>query len=525
MVNSLNRYSHTVPLSIKLFCSFFMWFPILIPFITLWYYPTLTVIYNVFVSIYTIISFIVTYLTAFFICFKQKQIISKFFQTSHWIRLRETFQQKQQSTIEDILHIVVIPIYKEDLTILDTTLRSLSRQNVSMLIGLALEEREVNSNTKYDPIIDKYQGQFLNIIKTIHPMGLPNEILGKASNCNHCLPILIDHYEEHYKSTYPHAMMTSCDCDTIWCEDYFLYLNYLCTKNGLKSFNRTTYVPIVSNLKNLEDNHMVSNWMSVMRSLTIHGHFRVLSIVRALISEYHIPVDLMKKIDFWDGDLVHEDIHNRNKLATLESESVLFEQTYLPCDNQIPTDTNSAYRSLVLLWNQSLRWNLFNYDLYYLFHLLLMNIFQKKCYESFRASSWKIIKELVNNYENFFYFFLAPIFNQIFWIYYFCVYDHQSYSYLTDFLMNSIQPWFFFVQIVFSIVYIFVVFYSSAEATRGKFYSGSKCLIFVMAFIPFYFLAVIYQTLNLAIAWVYTLRNCNTHAESAIKIIPDSKDK
>ena len=525
MVNYVYTYPHTVPLSIKLFCSFFIWFPILIPFVTLWYFPSLTIIYNFLVSIYTVIFFCLTYFTSFFVCFKQKQIISKFFQTSHWIRLRKTFQQKQQSTIEDILHIVIIPIYKEDLTILDTTLRSLSRQNVSMLIGLALEEREVNSNTKYDPIIDKYQGQFLSIIKTIHPMGLPNEIPGKASNCNHCLPILIEYYEEHYKSTYPHAMMTSCDCDTIWCEDYFLYLNYLCTQNGLKSFNRTTYVPIVSNLENFEDNHVVSNCMAIVRSVVTHGHFRRLGMVRVFVSEYHVPIDLMKKIDFWDGDLVHEDAHTWNKLAILENETVLFKQTYLPCDNQTPTDTNSAYRSLVLLWNQSLRWNLFTYDIYYLFHLLLMNIFEKKSYKTFRASSWKIIKELVNNYENFFYFYIAPVSNQIFWIYYFCVFDHQSFSYLTNFLVNYIQPWFFFIQVLLVISYTFLIFYSACETTKLKLYSWKKSILFATAIVPFYFFTVVYQTLNVTIAWIHTLRSWNTHAESARKIVSNCKDK
>ena len=334
------------------------------------------------------------HLSSLFICLKQKNIIDEFLQSTNWIRRRKIFRQKQENIpdrIEDILHIIIIPVHKEDPGLIGTTLKFLSEQNVSMLIGLALEEREVNGHSKYDPIIDKYQGQFLNIIKTIHPMDLPNEIPGKASNCNHCLPILINYYEEHYKNAYPYAMTTTCDCDTIWCDDYFLYLNYLCTKNGLKSFHRTTYVPSISNLKNLEDNHMVSNWMSILRSFATHGHFRPFGVIRSFVSEYHVPIDLMKKIDFWDGDLVHEDAHVWNKLAIMENETVLFKQTYLPCDNQTPTDINSAYRSLVLLWNQSLRWNLDVYDIYYLFHLLLMNIRQEKSYEYFRASSWKII--------------------------------------------------------------------------------------------------------------------------------------
>ena len=501
-----------------------MWLPILISFISLWYFPFLTIIFNIIIYIYTIISFCLTYLSSLFVCLKQKQVLSHFFPSALWMRLRETFRQERTS-IEDILHIIVIPIYKEDLTILDATLRSLSEQNVSMMVGFALEEREIDSDTKYDSVINKYQRQFLAIIKTIHPMDLPNEIPGKASNCNYCLPTLVDYYEEHYKTTYPYVMVTSCDCDTIWCEDYFLYLNYLCTKDGLTSFHRTTYVPVISNLENLEASHVVSNWMSIIRSISTHGHFRPVGSVRTFVSEYHVPLDLMKKIEYWDGDLVHEDIHTQNKLAILDDESVLFKQTYLPCDNQIPTDVHSAFRSLILLWNQSLRWNLFIYDLYYLFHLWLMNMCQKKSYEHFRGNSWKIMREIANNYENFFYFFIAPVFNQIFWIYYFCRFDHEPYDYLTDFLVNNVQSWFIIVQIILSIVYILAMFYSSAQTTKGKSYSGKKVILFIAGFLPFYFVVIIYQTLNLTVAWIYTLRSSNTHAESATKIIDNAKDK
>ena len=369
MVNVLNPYSHTASLSIKLFCSFCMWSPILIPF--------LTVLFSITVYIYTVISFCLMYLSSLFVSVKQKQTLSHFFPSAFWMHRRKK-SRSEQSSIDGILHLIVIPIYKEDLTILDTTLRSLSEQNVPMIVGLALEEREIDSSTKYDSIINKYQPEFLTIIKTIHPMNLPNETLGKASNCNYCLPTLVDYYEEHYKTAYPYVMVAACDCDTIWCEDYFLYLNYLCTENGLNSFHRTTYVPVISHLKNLQDNHMISNWMSIVRSIAAHGHFRRLGQVRGFISEYHIPLDLMKKIDYWDGDLVHEDAHLWNKLAILDNESVLFKQTFLPCDNQTPTDVHSACGSLVLLWNQSLRWSLDVYDVYYLFQLLLMNMFQKK---------------------------------------------------------------------------------------------------------------------------------------------------
>ena len=531
MTNPINSYSHTVPLPIKLFCSFFIWLPIFISFISLWYYPSLTIIYNIIISIYVIITVFLTYVTALFSCLQQKQIIGTFFRSSEWIRLKEFFRNQRSNNknnsnqIEDILHMILIPVYKEDPFILDATLKSLAKQNVSMLIGLALEQREIHSDTKYNSIIEKHEKQFLKIIKTIHPEGLPNEIPGKGSNCNSCLPVLIDYYEEYYQNSYPHVMVTPCDCDSIWCEDYFLYLNYLCTRNNLKFFNHRIYSPSITNLNDFQANHILTNYMSILRSLITHGHFRRLGSLRCFTSEYHIPLNLLQRIDYWDGDLIHEDVHMRNKLAILDVEFLVFQQTYLPCDNQTPTDNHSTARSFVLLWNQSLRWNLFVYDVYYLVHVLLLKVLRRKSYENFQTNPWKIMKEIVNNYENLFYFFVVPLSNNLFWIIYLCRFHHQPYDHLTDFLLNYLQPWSIFAQVISAILYLFVILNSNGVFAKGRFYSWKKSIFFILGFIPIYLVSAIYQGMNVIIAWIYTLRSSNTHTDSALKTIPNPKDE
>ena len=364
--------SHTVPLSIKIISSILMWFPIFISFITIYYFPRLTIIYNILLSFCIIITHLLMYATCIITFIKQRQIIFEFFNSSKWINIKQNFFLSQKHVIKnniaDILHIIIIPIYQEEPLILENNLNSLVKQNISMIIGLALEERENNSNIKYNDIIEKYQYQFINIVKTIHPINIPNEIMGKASNCNFCIRTLLNLYDENklnLTKSYDHIMISVCDCDSIWTNDYFLYLNYLCTKNNLENFNNIVYVPNISYFKHFQYSHMYSNWISIARSIGTHGHFYSLGYIRAFISEYHIPLSLLKKIDYWDSDLVHEDIHMRNKLAILDGQSVIFKQTFLPCDNQTPTNINSLVQSISLIWNQTLRWNLFIYDLYY----------------------------------------------------------------------------------------------------------------------------------------------------------------
>ncbi|CAF3378886.1 unnamed protein product [Rotaria socialis] len=107
----------------------------------------------------------------------------------------------------------------------------------TLIIGIGLEERDINSDIKYNSIIHKYENKFLKIIKTIHPNRLENGVASKSSHCSYCAEILVKYYENNLKFFYNHAMITVCDCDSIWCQDYFLYLYYLSMKIDSKYFN------------------------------------------------------------------------------------------------------------------------------------------------------------------------------------------------------------------------------------------------------------------------------------------------
>lgn len=455
-----NLGSHRVPLGIKLICSLCIWFPVLISFFTLWFFPTTTVIYNLCISLYLFLNFLIMQGASFVAFIKQRAIIFGFFRSSKWMKMKVAFidNRREESNIADILHLIVIPIYQEDLSTIEATFRSLAEQQVSMLVGLALEERERNSETKYNTIIEKYQSRFVKIIKTIHPVGLKHEVPGKGSNSNYSARSLTAHYQEHLSESYPHAMITSCDCDSTWCEDCFLYLNYLSTKNQLNRFDQIVYAPNITNLKHFRSSHFLTNWMSMTRTVGIQGHFRRFTFLRCFISEYHIPLKLMQMIDFWDTDIVHEDVHMSNKLAVLDKQTVLFEQTFLPCDNQTPTNPNSFSDSLRLLWRQCLRWNLFLNELYYLFHQYLLNRLDVQRYEHFRIDSAKLLRQLVSNYELLFFFFVAPLSNQVFWLVYSHLFDHQPYDYL-------VFPWLAFIRASFVLRHLKRRWFSSSCST------------------------------------------------------------
>ncbi|RSL85344.1 hypothetical protein CEP52_016175 [Fusarium oligoseptatum] len=128
-----------------------------------------------------------------------------------------------------IRHIVAMTLYKEPMSVLQTTLDSLVRQKdaksrLSIIIGM--ECRTPDKEAKRDEIYAKYESNFLRLIVTFHPSGIPGEISGKCSNMNYAcrqgLQVLRQDVDYNYEK-YEH-IFTNCDCDAVFDPEYMLEL-------------------------------------------------------------------------------------------------------------------------------------------------------------------------------------------------------------------------------------------------------------------------------------------------------------
>ncbi|KAK4099586.1 hypothetical protein N658DRAFT_498294 [Parathielavia hyrcaniae] len=126
-------------------------------------------------------------------------------------------------------HIVAMTLYKEPMSVLQTTLDSLvqekdAKSRLSVFVGM--ECRTPDKEAKRDEICAKYKSKFLRLIVTFHPSGIPGEISGKCSNMNYAcrqgLQILRHDAGYNYEK-YEH-IFTNCDCDAVFDPDYMLEL-------------------------------------------------------------------------------------------------------------------------------------------------------------------------------------------------------------------------------------------------------------------------------------------------------------
>jgi hypothetical protein len=91
----------------------------------------------------------------------------------------------------DVMHVVILPNYKEDEMMLQQTLENigrsaLSRKNIHVI--LAMEAREDAAAKKAERLINRTSHLFADIAASFHPADIPNEVAGKSSNTQWAFP-------------------------------------------------------------------------------------------------------------------------------------------------------------------------------------------------------------------------------------------------------------------------------------------------------------------------------------------------
>lgn len=218
---------------------------------------------------------------------------------------------KKLKTIKNfqiLKHFILIPNYKEHLHKLEETIQELIKNDYpdkeSLFLILAFEKREQEVITKSQAITKKYQKYFKEIISCFHPL-IKNEEPGKASNQTYASKI-IDDYVIKNNFDRRNTLFTICDADSKLPKNYFSYLSfeYLKDKDRLFHFY---WAPVL-----LYNNFWQLPFLVRMQA-TLSSILRLafLSQKENLIqvSTYSTNLWLLKKINFWDIDIIPEDWH------------------------------------------------------------------------------------------------------------------------------------------------------------------------------------------------------------------------
>ena len=196
------------------------WSTILIAIFSSFFAPVFAVVFIIIFDLYWTLRVLYFLIHTIFAYRRYKRTVSR-----DW--------QKQVRKLKDwerIYHVVMLPTYKEDISILRNALKSLDRtkyRSDRFIVVLGGEEGDEENFLEYKKILSKeFAGKFKKLIFTVHPRGLKGEMPGKGSNMKwmaESVHPIIDKMHIPYHD----IIVSAFDVDTIGHEQYFGRLTYL----------------------------------------------------------------------------------------------------------------------------------------------------------------------------------------------------------------------------------------------------------------------------------------------------------
>ncbi len=151
----------------------------------------------------------------------------------HWSNLRALLREsegKPLPKLDDLLHVVLIPVLRERRSIYEETVRGVAASTMAseekIVVALGVEERggaEVLEACR--EVQREWRDRFVDFLVIVHPDGLPGEIPGKASNDTYAARQVVAWLEER-GTDLRNVVLTCLDSDTMVPPSYFACLTY-----------------------------------------------------------------------------------------------------------------------------------------------------------------------------------------------------------------------------------------------------------------------------------------------------------
>jgi cellulose synthase/poly-beta-1,6-N-acetylglucosamine synthase-like glycosyltransferase len=206
-----------------------------------------------------------------------------------------------------VYHLVMLPTYKEGIDILHEALHSLANStypNENFIVVVGGEEGDKENFEAYQKILQaEFKDTFHKLMFTMHPRGLPGEMVGKGSNlkwmASQVHPVI-----DAEKIPYENIIVDAFDVDTIAHEQYFAKVThmFLTEPNPL----RTSYQPLTLFSNNIWTASAPVRISSFGTTFWLLGE-----LVRPermwTFSSHSMPWQMLVDVGYHEPDLVSED--------------------------------------------------------------------------------------------------------------------------------------------------------------------------------------------------------------------------
>ena len=207
-----------------------------------------------------------------------------------------------------IYHLVLLPTYKESLTVLESSVRSIASSNFpkeQIFFALATEERDRDLALENSRILrERYSDKFLRFEVFMHPDGIEGEIKAKGANLTYAARRAVAIFREELKIPMENIIVSAFDSDTVVSKDYFSYLTYAFL-TAEKPY-RTSFQPMPVYNNNIWDAPAITRIVAVANSF-----WQMVEASRpdrlVTFSSHAMPLRALVDVDFWPVDVIADD--------------------------------------------------------------------------------------------------------------------------------------------------------------------------------------------------------------------------
>lgn len=311
-------------------------------------------------------SLFIPYAVAYFIIFFDIYWLYKSFSlavtsyiASKKISIAEKYDWKKDASklpgFRKVYHVVIVPNFRENIGKMRSSLTSLANQTFPtkrLVIVLAMEQREEEAKEKAETLIKEFKKTFGHIFATYHP-DIEGEVKGKSSNQAYAAKAVYNKLIERGPIDINFATVSSVDADSIFDPQYFSYLahRFLKNKNRYNIFWQSANVTYSNFWQVPAPIRIISFFGSLWRTaLLIQGDRLVVN------STYSLSFKLLKKIGYWDTDVIPEDYRIFFKAFYKLNGNIWVKPIFLKTHMDAPHST-SYIKSLQNKYEQERRWS------------------------------------------------------------------------------------------------------------------------------------------------------------------------
>lgn len=233
--------------------------------------------------------------------------------TKNWLKnnpIDKDLTEEQKVRLDRVHHVVVIPNYKEPLSVLELTLNALANQpkaHTRLTVVLAMEEAESEAPDKVAELSQRFEGRFAHLLATYHPSQLPGEIPGKAANQSWAARQARRELVDELGMQLEDMTVTSCDADSVFHPRYFDLLGreFILAEHSDQVIWQS---PLTFDLNIWHAPASIRLLTYFSNAVQISELANPLSVAFP-ISTYSLSFKLLDEVDYWDPAVISEDWH------------------------------------------------------------------------------------------------------------------------------------------------------------------------------------------------------------------------